>query len=145
MRLEFFPRKIPSSEALSIAGGWVIEPSVAITLHHPPGTQCQMDFQSDETQGQGRLLSPNFDKRLPQVIGPLMENKIWWKTTFGDKQSLMDDDLWLTKNKNQLKITMSRQGQGNGRQLLMEDDLWYRMSRNSVYILFCWILGLQST
>ena len=40
---------------------------------------------------------------------PLVEDDLWWKTTFGGRQLLVEDDLWW-------KTTFG------GRQLLVEDN-----------------------
>ena len=44
---------------------------------------------------------------------PLMEDDLWWNTTFDGRRPLMEDDLWW-------KTTF------DGRQPLMEDNLWWK-------------------
>ena len=44
---------------------------------------------------------------------PLVEDEIWWKTTFDGRQPLLEDNL-------QFKMTCG------GRQPLVEDDLWWK-------------------
>ena len=44
---------------------------------------------------------------------PLLEDSLWWKTTFNGRRPLMEDDLWW-------KMTFK------GRRPLTEDNLWWK-------------------
>ena len=50
-----------------------------------------------------------FDERQP-----LMEKNLWWKTNFDGRQPLIEDNLWWKKT--------------FGRLPLMEDNLWWKMT-----------------
>ena len=65
---------------------------------------------------------------------PLMEDNLWWMTTFGGSWPLMEDNLWWRKPFNERKLLMEDniwlKTTFDKKQPLMEDILWWKTTFN---------------